>query len=556
MVKNRNSLQTSFDLLIKILNLNFETDLPQILYYTKEFMKKVVFFALIVASSMGYSQKLSVTLGGETDVVLNSMQGKDETSFFNYFLTYENKKMSNEFDLNFLALNGAIEENEKHILIPNIGKDKLYFEKLIDIEGQLYLFSRLIDEKKYTNTLYATKVNKNGTLAKETKLMDQIVAKDVFLLNNYGTYDFILSQDLKSLLIVRFAPYGHKAFSCKLIDENLDQIWQKDFELLETYEYTDYSNFILTNEGDIYFKGQVKKEKSQRVKGKPGYLNYLYSYNYKKASLTELKLELNDIFVMDNELKLINDKLIFAGLYANKYYPSAPAFGLPEFIIDGAFWITLNETCTKVLKMGSVDLASKVTQPKEELKNQRLKNISILSDGGIVIISERFLFKGVSAMKTGSSSDRGGISQIGTNMNYYYHDNILIIKMHEQTQLSWMKQIQKSTISIDDPGVGSFTSLIDKNNIHIIYNKQKELLDIHDSVYKKPKTKLRMIKNPITWHTSFDVTGEIIENDLFFKEKTDLIFSPYQSFTTISNEIIFLSCNKEKNRFGKISIVN
>lgn len=115
------------------------------------------------------------------------------------------------------------------------------------------------------------------------------------------------------MLIIQFEPYTVNKILCVLLDDKLNEIWSQRFELKETSsydEYCNYSNFTLTNEGNLYFKGAIKKEKTEQVKGSPDYIIHIYHFEYGKQKLNELKIDLQDVFVQDYQLLLMNDRLV------------------------------------------------------------------------------------------------------------------------------------------------------------------------------------------------------------------------------------------------------
>jgi len=429
--------------------------------------------------------------------------------------------------------------------LPQIGKLTPRLTEQVIIGNQNYLFYSLLDKRNKTNTLYALGF-KNGKPDDQPKQIDQNEMKDSWEWETYLKYDYIHSEDGKKCLIIQHTPYVFNKINCIVLDDKLDVLWRSVFELPETSDdsdHTNYSDFILTNEGNLYFKGAIKKQKSQRVKKHPDYFIKLYFYEYKKNKLNEIKVDLRDQFIHNYTLKLTKDKLIFTGLYTNIPYKPHK-----DFFISGAFCVNTDLNCTQIKTVDTLNLASSFA--KNHLKNLWVSDIYFPSDGGIMLVAEQTNIKGGTTNKVGSPGQT-----MGSSATYYYFDNIFVINLHDKEHLSWTKKVAKYQLQLYGPEAASFVSFFENDNIHLFYNKSKKQVELNDTSDLKPKGNVRniMLKNPLTWQVSFNSKGERTADHLFFKNENQLFIIPEYSFHLDTKEPILSFRKGETDTLYKIS---
>lgn len=431
--------------------------------------------------------------------------------------------------------------------VPKIEKKTPVFLDQIIIGKENYLFSTVTDKHTMTHTLYAFRF-KNGKLLEEAKQIDQHDIKDTWEWENYTKYNFIPSEDGKKMLIIQFEPYTVNKILFVVLDDKLNELWSQRFELKETSRYDEhynYSNFILTNEGDLYFKGAIKKEKTEQVKGSPDYIIHIYHYEYSKRKLNELKIDLQDVFVRDYTLTLMPERLIFTGLYANKLYKP-----YKDFYIDGSFFVSLDRSCSKVNCTSIINLSAKYA--KEHLKNLKLSTVYFPSDGGIELLNEQTWLRGGTTNKIGSPGET-----MGGPTTYYYFDNIFVLKMHEKQELNWAAKIAKYQLQLGGPEAGSFVSFFENDNTHLFYNKSKKQVESKDTSDLEPSGNVRnkMLKEPITWQVSINAKGEKTADHPFFKNMpAPFVFPDHSSYTDKKELIMSLELGETSRSYKLVKM--
>ncbi len=393
-----------------------------------------------------------------------------------------------------------------------IEKQDQIFVSEVDMGDEHYLLSRVVNKVNGTNTLYATKIFKDSLSTKPTPI-DQNTMQNSFAWNNRAKYECVQSEDKKKILIVLFEPYVFNKIKCIVLDDKLEKIWQNDIQLPETSdEMTQvyYSDFVVTNTGDLYFKGAIRKEKNLLKKGRPDYFISIYFYEYQKKKLTGIKIETEDAFIGDSRLILSKGTVVFAATYSIKKLKPAK-----DHFFDGAVYATVDLNATKVLSYGTVSLSSQFD--KEYLKNLYLSDLYLSADGGVTLVTEQVTTKGPS---------------------YFSFDNIFVIKIHEAKNLSWVRRIPKYQFEYGYFGGASFISLFHNETVHIIYNKSKTRIETNDTTGSRPPgVSPYGLKEPKTWQICIDKSGKIIENQEFLKDSQSFFLIPRISSRISEKEI-------------------
>lgn len=190
---------------------------------------------------------------------------EDATSFFvqAHRGTYPDQKvLFNRYDRQTCAL-----ELTKLLVVPGEkGKEHL-FEGMQSIQGGLCLFSSYHDKKADSNTLYATRIDRDGNALSAPVEVD--VIRDVTN-NKQGVYDVVFSKDRGRIATYRNINYWPKdpvKFTVKVMDSELKQLWSKEVQLTG-YKEEDitFKEYRVDDAGNVYMLVMLKLTDAERAK--------------------------------------------------------------------------------------------------------------------------------------------------------------------------------------------------------------------------------------------------------------------------------------------------
>lgn len=209
------------------------------------------------------------------DYTVDRVFAEDATSFFVQAHTgiYPDQKvLFNRYDRQTCAV-----ELSKLLAVPGEkGKEQL-FEGIQSVQGGMCLFSSYHDKKADSNTLYATRIDRDGNPLAAPVEID--VIRDVTN-NKQGVYDVVFSRDRGRIATYRNINYWPKdpvKFTVKVMDAELKQIWSKEVQL-PGYKGEDvvFQQYRVDNAGHVYMYVSLKLTDAEKA---------LYPDNFYKQTI-------------------------------------------------------------------------------------------------------------------------------------------------------------------------------------------------------------------------------------------------------------------------------
>lgn len=308
---------------------------------------------------------------------------------------------------------------------------------------------------EYSNTLQPTGI---------TSIIDQAYPKSTF---DKGDYKIAVSPD-RSKMVAYHTESSDKEkiiIRLKVLDANdLSTIGEKRIAL--QYNLNDYriSTLKITDNGSVFFIGNATVEGERRRDDFVSH--YFFCYNPTSDILKEFLLGDEEQFTSDVilEVDLENNRMVAAATLSSEHDNTTNGI---EVISVGAdsFNLVYNNFITYSHNLRAGLLGESRAERDYPLKNFQLANLLIRSDGGAVVLAEKYYV--TTQTQTYFSN---GVSQTTTRSVYNY-DDVFIMSINPDGNVDWENVINKSQSSVNDGGYySSFVLGTLNDELKIIFN--------------------------------------------------------------------------------------
>ncbi len=346
------------------------------------------------------------------------------------------------------------------------GKD-YSLEAVYYMDGNILVFANSYDRDKDVNTLYAEVLDDRCNVQKAWTEVAQISSTKR---SNPGSYFTGMSRDSMHILLVVNPPYDKYAdekFTLQLLDKNLATQWKKQIVPPYQDQFFSLTNFIVGPNGDVYMLATVSKDKTvmswNERRTKPTYHHTVLLYEHATDELKEYQVNLDPKFISDVKMT-INEKgdIICAGFYSNK---SSTA-------IIGSFYLKIDRQSKEVTSKGTMDfdkdflvqfMSERRVSKGKELYNYLLRHLVLRDDGGAVLVGEQYYEVMVQSYDPQT--------KMTTYTYYYYYNDIIVVSIKPDGNISWAKKIPKYQVSRNDGGYySSFSFAVSGDKMYFMFN--------------------------------------------------------------------------------------
>ena len=293
-------------------------------------------------------------------------------------------------------------------------------------------------------------------------------------------------------------------------------------------------------------KKKVKKNGKVKVKRKLGLfsknVNYEFAilyYDAKTKKLKDYKINLKDKHIIDIDLKVNDKESIVCGGF---YFPKGAQW-VPN--VKGTFFARINresgeingqsakefdDKFLNVIRDGKVyswywtDLGlmwneftrGKDVTKKGGLKNVRMTDFEIRKDGSAVIVGEGYRIVEI--------EDKDG----NVNKRFYYYDDIIVVNVEPEGNISWYARVPKKQISVNDGGYySSYFMKVNGDDVYFVFNDRRS----NNNRIKKGKNAayLKYPKRASTTLVKLDRKGQMERKKLFTNKDLDLSLVPKET---------------------------
>ncbi len=342
----------------------------------------------------------------------------------------------------------------------------------------------------------------------------------------------------------------------RLYDEDLKLLVENNFEL-------PYQSFLivetkLSNNGLVYMAGyqtSVEEDASRVIKRDVTV--------YGQLEILVLEIESGDIEVLevavdDREVKAFtfrvndDDGVVVSGL-----------IGKEDGGVSGGFYVSYNSNL-KETSANFIDFEedfitqgwSVKTKEKLEKKNKkkkkkgeketkptfydyRIRDLIQKPDGTTTLLAEQYYMRVVTRTYTDS---QGNVRT--TTTYYYYYKDIIALNFDNDGELVWKSVIDKYQVSTNDGGYySSFFTVVDDNDINIIYNDRESNSVDTEGMSKQQKKQLK--RKTVGVRVLLNEEGATSKEKLFEFEEGGLRLVP-KICSDANEDLVFLYARSRK----------
>lgn len=431
--------------------------------------------------------------------------------------------------------------------------NSLFFEKSIQLDGKVFLFSSYINKKQKKNYLFVQEIDdKRLRPSKEIKKVAEIDFSGKWNINS-GEFKFDYSIDSSRILVYYDLPYDkqeNEKFGLHVLDKEMNTMWSREVTIPIKEKLASIEDFTISNQGNVYVlvKKYDKKAKEKR-KGEVNYSYVLLGYRENNDQVSELSITLGDLYLKQMGIAVNpEEEVICVGFYNDE----------KEDELDGSFYLRMNgetgEALSKNYQPFSEDfLLGHNTERFEKKKKKKLskgkdlyipefktKAIILHADGSVISVSEDSYVTVLT-----QTTPEGQVSQ-----TYFFHDNnIAIIKIQPSGEIEWSKRITKyQYVRTND--YNSFALFPHKDKLHFIYNDNPENLfagkrDPYAYLTNPKKSQLVIV--------TMEPNGEQEKGFLSSSKESKVIGRPVEVVKVSDDQALILGTWGRKNRLGTIN---
>jgi hypothetical protein len=429
----------------------------------------------------------------------------------------------------------------KQLAIPSNDAEEGILEKIIYLNGRLLLFTSDYNRKLDKNFAFVSTISPEGVVNNDLKQIDEIQSKAKM---NAGDFDFMLSHDSTSVLVYHNEPYERNAqdkFSIKVMNADLEIIWQKDISL--PYRDRDFSvsNYIVSGD-KVYMLARLQEGNREKKGGRPNYKFIILSYEEAEPKPREYVVSLGDKFISDITFEIGHDKnLVCAGFYSKNNSAD----------IGGTFYLVIDSDDESVLSKSIKDFDENIlskfmnerrAKKGRELYSYELRKLVPMPDGSSILVAEQFYIR-----KTTDDNSTTGTS---TTRYYYYYNDIILVSIGRNGEIGWVTDVPKYQSSVNDFGYySSFAIAVYKDKIGLLYNDHRKNLT-------KPKKTMRPMTSPKNAAAVLVLvdgkSGEYTKKALFEQKKKAPYLKPKLHLQTAADELVIYAKRGSKFVFGTL----
>lgn len=438
--------------------------------------------------------------------------------------------------------------------------EQLYSERAkknryMEVSGTIMLNENIVvfiseyDRTNDTYTSYAQKVNLNGELDGGLITLDVYKTPEKSL---RGRYEFMASPDKKHVILYYKRPfkiYNDEKFKIKKFTEELQPVWEKDFVFPYKDKDFNLTKIAVMNDGNVYMLARIfmdneeAREKKNNMEATYYYklLSFADTDTIQDENLKETDISISKKWITDVTFTIRNDEIICSGFYADK----------KDMAVNGMFFMRIERNTAKIRALDTEEfsksfLAEFMGVKKAErgigLRDFELNDLILKNDGSVILIAEQSYIKSVCTTDT---------REITRCRDYYYYNDILVVKINSNGVIEWNARIPKRQMDSKEGYYLSYAWAIKGDKLYFLYNENPKNLKVTDPRMLKHVN----IPNSVTVLADINSKGEVSRDVLFSaKELSKLYLRPKMCRQINLNEMIIFAINGKNNMWGKLKL--
>jgi hypothetical protein len=216
---------------------------------------------------------------------------------------------------------------------------------------------------------------------------------------------------------------------------------------------------VVSNQGVPHLLG--KQYNSGRINSPDDYEFLLYRVNPSTSALEEHRVDFGEGFVTDLNMKV--DKwgnVYFAGFYSE--VNASQIIGTLYQRLDSALTVEVSQTTKFDERFLSDFLSDRQIENGRELKNFYLDDIILRSDGGVLMVAERFYITYNSYLD---------IYGYWVDQKVYHYDEIIVNSLSAEGKLEWSGTVYKRQTGTD-PANLSYVHVVSGPDLYLLYQSE------------------------------------------------------------------------------------
>lgn len=322
-----------------------------------------------------------------------------------------------------------------------------------------------------------------------------------------------------------------------LFDNQLNKIINRDFAINTDEKKCYLQNIELSKDGNTVYLLSKSYTKELKEKEKGG------KYQFEMTKFTQDKVESQVFDTQEHfigSLKTIvrEDKLICIGFYSDEYDNKYKGIGY--FELDSSNLKVKKSKFSAFSEQFILDKYGKIKDKK--LKYLTFKNLLITDKNELIFNAEEFYIT-----QTQHYSPYGGSSG---GQIYYHYDDIVSIKIDEEGNLLWSRNINKRQSDDTVDSFTSYTSTILTDNVYFFINASDKIKNLDDNRIefrdtRKNKYNLNLIQ--------INQKGDFEYQQILDNEENEVPFMVGNGIKS-GNSIFFLGRKESKKQLLKVSL--
>ena len=323
-----------------------------------------------------------------------------------------------------------------------------------------------------------------------------------------------------------------------LFDSQLNKIIDRDFTKDANDKKYVLQNIEISKDGNAIYLLSKSYSKELEEKEKGG------KYQFETTKFTQNKIDsqifdTQEHFIGSLKTIIKDDKLFCIGFYSDEFDKRYK--GISYFELDP---INLAVKKSKFSAFSEQFILDKYGKIKDkELKYLTFKNVLITDKNELVFNAE----ESYSTQTAGNYSPYGGYSG---GQNSYHYDDVVSIKIDEEGNLLWSRNINKQQTGDEVDSFASYTSTLVNDNVYFFINASDKIKNLDDNRLEFRDTRKNKYNlNLIRINQKGDYEYQQILND----EENEVPFMVANGIKS-GNSVFFLGRKGSKKQLLKVSL--
>lgn len=330
---------------------------------------------------------------------------------------------------------------------------------------------------------------------------------------------YVLSPNKKKLLCYKNLQTRLEAeqLSYYLFDENGEYAGNGEINLKYPDNRFNIRSVQVSNEGNLYLLGKFYH--TPRIRETQDFKFLLYRYDTKSLQGEEMPIELGDKYLSDLTFKVDRGENIYvSGFYSNVSLDRIGGTVFQRINREGVAEVNTYQ------EFGPDFLANYLSAPQlsrgRELKNFVLKDIVLRSDGGVLLLAEKFYV---------TYQSYRDIYGYWMDRQVFHYEDVIVTSISNEGAIEWQTIVDKEQVS-EDPTSLSYFKAVSADGAFLFYE------------YKPRRSDRNIYYNVVA------IDGQVtVRKPLFSDYRYDEIFLP-KSCEQINNREVVMVYYRENGR--------